>query len=135
MPLASCDQADRLDPMITTLAALVLCAFPLNKPPVEIVFDFSKLTPETARQLEGEEAVFSIVLDSLDDEDGKYTLYDCHSEDEVLRSVWLLPGQEVRGSMTVRAVLRILHHAASVGSHGTFFLGFTECRLVDAVQR
>ncbi len=84
-------------PVLVALALGALLAGPCaGDPPAtrpEVDYEFRTLTPEHARQLEGEEAVYSIEVDSLPEEDGRYTLYDCNSQDEVLRTVRLLSGR------------------------------------------
>jgi hypothetical protein len=71
------------------------------------------------------------VLDSLPDEHDGQPLYDGTSVDDVARSVFLAPGEQVNDGeeeLTVEATLLVLHHPAKVIG-GTFFPAFWEYRL------
>jgi hypothetical protein len=95
---------------------------------VERTFTLSALTAAQAAQLHGKRARFCISLDSLPEQDGRYTAYDCVARPGLAAGVWLLPGQEAQDKMTVEARLVIVNHRAAWG-----FPAQTEYRLKDAV--
>jgi hypothetical protein len=115
---------------MTSLLALFLIAgdFPRGSAEVERTFTLSALTAHQAAQLEGKRARFRISLDSAEEQDGKYTAYDCLAPDGLIAGVWLLPGQEVRDEMTVEARLVVIDHRAAWG-----FPALREYRLMDAM--
>ncbi len=122
--------------ILPALAALALGALPGDPPATrpEVVYEFRTLTPEHAQPLEGEEATYLIELDSLLDEDGRYTLLDCKSADDVLRTVRLLSGRVIKTRMKLRAVLSISHHPGYAAGDGTVFPDVVQYRLLDAAQ-
>ncbi len=122
--------------ILPALAALALGALPGDPPATrpEVVYEFRTLTPEHAQQLEGEEATYSIEVDSLPDEEGRYTLLDCKSEDQVLRTVRLLSGRVIKPRMTIRATLSISQHPGYMAVDGTVFPDVVQYRLMDAAQ-
>jgi hypothetical protein len=72
------------------------------------VHDLARLAPATARKLHGQRALFPIALGSTEDEFGGLVLYDCAGpDDDVLRSVRLLPDHEIADDMIVEATLRV----------------------------
>jgi hypothetical protein len=115
---------------------VVACLFALafaNAPRVGTgtgrVHDLAALTPRDAYALQGRPALFLVKVDSGEDEHGGFTLYDCVSPDDVLRSAWLYNGREVDDEMVVEATLRVIHHPGK-GE----FVGFTEYRLERAFR-
>jgi hypothetical protein len=97
-------------------------------------FALADLTAAEAARLQGKQARFRIVLTSGEDQEGKYTLYDCLEPREVGATVWLLPGQEPTEQMTVEARLVVIDHKTWTAPDGTVFPGFREYRLADAVR-
>jgi hypothetical protein len=94
------------------------------------VHDPARLTAVTAWALHGKRALFLIALDSTEGEHDGLILFDCAGpEDDVLRSVRLLPDQEIVEDMIVEATLRVVIHEP----RGQF-LGFVELRL-DRARR
>jgi hypothetical protein len=88
------------------------------------IHDLARLTPAKAW------ALFLSALDSTEGEHAGLVLYDCAGpDDDVLRSVRLLPEQEIDDDMVVEATLRVVIHEP----RGQF-LGFVELRL-DGARR
>ena len=89
------------------------------------VHDLALLTPAKAWALHGQRALFLSALDSTEGEHDGLTPYACAGpDDDVLRSVRLLPEQEIAEDMVVEATLRVVIHEP----RGQF-LGFVELRL------
>ncbi len=117
---------------MTVLLAFVLVCRDARTPPVHLVrtFTLAKLTRAEASVL-----MYRIVLNSPEERDGRFLLYECKSEDGTARTVWLYRGQDVEDEMTVEATLQVLYHPRTVGDMGTVFPAFTEYRLMKAVRR
>jgi hypothetical protein len=115
---------------MTSLLALLLAAGDIPRPRVDVqrTYTLEALTPADAARLQGKRARFAIALDSLPEEAGGYTAYDCLAPPGLAAGVWLCPGQEAQDEMTVEALLVIVNHRAAWG-----FPALTEYRLKDAV--
>jgi hypothetical protein len=83
------------------------------------VHDLARLSPEQARHLDGQSALFWVDLDSLPsdpDDTGGFTVYDCVAPPGpwLFAGIWFLPGQvdaeaePPEGQLLVRARLRVL---------------------------
>jgi hypothetical protein len=90
-------------------------------------FDLADLSHAEAFHLQGQRARLGVSLDSAAEERGGFTVSDCDSGDDALRTVWLLPGQEVADEMTVEGVLQLQNVEAGHGCDG-----FWECRVSNA---
>jgi hypothetical protein len=89
------------------------------------VHDLARLTPARAWALHGQRALFLSALDSTEGEHDGLILFDCAGpEDDVLRSVRLLPDQEIADDMIVEATLQVVIHEPK-GQ----FVGFVEISL------
>jgi hypothetical protein len=90
----------------------------------------ARLTPAKAWALHGRRALFLSALDSTEGEHDGLTLYDCAGpDDDVLRSVRLLPDQEIDDDMIVEGIFRVV-----IPEPRGQFLGFVELRL-DRARR
>jgi hypothetical protein len=98
------------------------------------VHDFATLTAADAWRLDGKEALFRIALDSDEDEWDGWLCYDCAGEGAPLRSVRLIPGQELADRMTVKATLRVRNYPAFVGTDEGRMGPLWEYRLVGALR-
>jgi hypothetical protein len=118
------------------LLLLIFADGPSTRPAVGRVHDLATLTPFEAERLQGRRLLYRIALDSTEGDHGDFVLFDCagngNGADDVLRSVWLYPGQDddVADEITVEAELRSVRHGAAPG-----FAGFVEYRLVRAEVR
>ena len=122
---------------LLALTVVLLSANAAERPSGAVVqvHELATLAPQDAATLAGRPALFRVMLDSAEDTEGTFTLYDCQSLDGKLRSVWLWSGQELQDEMTVQATLQVIHHPVSVGDGGTPFQGFREYRLARAVRK
>ncbi len=101
----------------------------------EITHDLARLTPSEARLLEGKRAKFRLVLSSVPDTQDAFVLYECPSNDDIGRTIWLDLAQELAEDMVVEATLRILHHPGAAEAPGVPPRVFVEYRLESAVRR
>jgi hypothetical protein len=127
---------------MTPIFAVLLISLPLGSADhhtvssrTEVIHDLARLTPSEARLLEGKRAKYRLVLGSLPDSQQGFVLYECPSNDEVGRTIWLDLEQELAEEMIVEATLRIFHHPAAVEREGTPARVFTEYRLLSALRR
>jgi hypothetical protein len=88
------------------------------------------LTPHQARRLQGRLATYRVTLATDDDREGEWDVYGCKGAGAVERTLWVPAGHETKDEMTVKAVLRVIHHKASISPSGMRFPAFTEYRLV-----
>jgi hypothetical protein len=70
-------------------------------------FDLAFLKHKQAWDLQGQRIVCRVNLDWRPEERGGCTAYDCASPDGTYCTVWLRDGEEVEGTMTVEARLRL----------------------------
>jgi hypothetical protein len=103
---------------------------PADRParaPVARTLDFSALTWPEAVRLQGRRVRVVMELDSDDDHEGEYVLFECVSRDKALRTVWFTGQREDEGVPWVEGTLQVIYH----GGWG-WFPGFVEYRLMDA---
>jgi hypothetical protein len=86
-------------------------------------------------RVDGKEALFRIALDSDEDEWDGWLCYDCAGAGPPLRSVRLLPGQELADRMTVKATLHVRYYPAFVDADGGRMGPLWEYRLVGAIRQ
>jgi hypothetical protein len=93
--------------------------------PIERAIPFATLSPDHAARLAGPERWYKVELDSSEDSQDAWILFDCKGDDEaVLYTIWLPEGSVVADEMLVRGSLVVIKHPASGD-----FAGFTEYRL------
>src|SRR5262249_1832944 len=103
LPLGAAEEA-AVDPALCLLLALAAAPSLAAEPPRVV---FSSLSLAEAQKLDGRRGRFAVVLDSAPADRGGFVVYDCAGHDDALRSVWLVPGQEIDREMVVDAVLRL----------------------------
>jgi hypothetical protein len=101
---------------------------------VEGIHVLASLSLSQANDLDGRNARFRVTVDSMAWTHENYTFYDCRTVDDVSRTMWFLPGEEIDedNPMIVEGCLKVMHHCPTVGEMGTRFPGFMEYRLMDA---
>ena len=101
-------------------------------PPVS----FANVTKIAAQRLHEREIRCQVVLDSRPGEHDGWTLYDCESSDDTVRTIWLKgewnldPGKP----HVVQGRLKVIYHPPAV-IQGERFDGFWEMRLVGEPRR
>jgi hypothetical protein len=118
--------------MIPLIFLLLICTTDPHRLDMEVVrvHDLATLAQREATALDGKRALFRVWLDSDDDQEDDFTLYDCQGPPADLRSVWLYSGQGVRERMTVEATLRVIRHPPALG-----YAAFVEYRLTQGIVR
>jgi hypothetical protein len=102
-------------------------------PFAERVHDLATLTERQADRLEGRRELYHVTLEGEPDQrdDGGAT-YDCTGDGAGLRTLWLVPGEPARRTMTVEAVLRRVQHPLLPGADGPGVPALLEYRLTEA---
>ncbi len=81
--------------------------------PVARTYDLAALSWADAVRPQGRRAVYRVSLDSGGDTEGRYTFYECVSQDEALRTVWFVGDlEDEEGAQLVEGTLRVLCHGA-----------------------
>ena len=117
-------------------ATLLLLLAPADVPGiweavVEPVYDLALLSHREAQRLDGRRVRFRVDLEYEPGEaDNGAIVHDCVGIDAANRTVWLVPGQAVKGVMTVEGVLRVLWR---LPSHA--IVGYWEYRLDGTLRR
>jgi hypothetical protein len=88
------------------------------------------LSHRQAQQLDGRRVRIRVNLESEPGDASGSIVYDCLSPDDVNRTVWLIPRQEVKEVMEVDGVFRLLWRGP-----GNSFPGYWEYRVERAVRR
>jgi hypothetical protein len=101
---------------------LILASIPAPDTRVVQIHDLATLTADQAQHLNGRVTLFRVELDSTEYEGG----YECVTHDDISRTAYFLPEQEVGDRMVVEARLVVLRHGKSVGADGTIFPGLVE---------
>jgi hypothetical protein len=91
---------------------------------VEQTYDLALLTHGQAQQLDGRRVRIRVDLESEPGDVGGAVGYDCVSPDDVNRTVWLIPRQQVKDVMEVEGVFRLLWRPPGNG-----FAGYWEYRV------
>jgi hypothetical protein len=115
-------------------AALLLLLAPADAPSISAAMvrsvELATLSHRQAQQLDGQRVRIRVDLESEPGDAGGAVVYDCVSLDAVNRTVWLVPGQQVREAMDAEGVFRLLWRPPGNG-----FGGFWEYRVEGAVRR
>jgi hypothetical protein len=127
-----------MSPHLLVLAALACHTAPsplgltAPDPLAERVYDLAMLTDRQADRLEGRRALYRVTLDGEPDERDDGTVYDCTGPGAGMRTLWLVPGEPARRTMTVQAVLRRVRHPFLRGVDGPGLPALLEYRLTGA---
>ena len=96
--------------------------------------DMATARPEQLAALDGKRARLRVVVDSAVNATNDRAVFNVLVRDPADEgTIELYASHKVEDGMTVEGTLRVLHHPPSLGGK-TAFVGFTEYRLLDAVQ-
>ena len=127
--------------MLRLLPVLVATAVGPAPPlaPSLVGYDLATLTDAEARQVAGQRALYSVVIEGKPDwsaEDGGR--YDCRADGPAYHSLWLrdgddlaaIPAEQGSGLLLVEATLRRIVHRPQTGADGSRLPALVEYRLV-----
>jgi hypothetical protein len=122
---------------MNNISILLLALCPVDVPRVsdatERAYDLAELTPQEAVCVAGRRARFVVQLDSLPEEEGRYTSYDADAPLGLHASVYFIGESGWDG--LVEATLQVIEHRAWLAPDGTRIEGFSEYWLAGEARR